>query len=447
LEARVLELEAKLRDLEDLVKRLTGRGLAARPAATQPAAPAKPPTGKTPGAQPGHPPHLKKWLPPERVTEVVTYIPRHCETCDAALPAQAGPHDPTPTIHQIAELPSVAAEVTEHQGHARTCSCGHTTHAAIPAAVRRHSIGPKLSAAIVYFAGCHGLSKRGIEETVETLFGVPIALGTIANLEQEARVALEPAYRQVRAAVAAAEVKHLDETGWKQAGQKRWLWVAATMKAVVFLIHPRRNLDAMKLLLGRLSGILVSDRWAVYDDWDYESRQLCWAHVKRNWEKQIERGGRAKELGERWLAVQKEVFELWHLFRGGGLTRTQLSDQMVPHVEALGLILSTGGRSRDARLARYCTRLQERYPLLWLFVSVEGVEPTNNHAERVQRRAVLWRRKSFGCHSAAGCRFVERILTVIQTLRLHNRNALDYLGQALTHHRQGLTGPLLQGIE
>ena len=83
---------------------------------------------------------------------------------------------------------------------------------------------------------------------------------------------------------------------------------------------------------------------------------------------------------------------------------------------------------------------------MWLFVSVEGVEPTNNHAERVQRRAVLWRRKSFGCQSAGGCRFVERILTVIQTLRLHNRNALDYLGQAIAHHRQGQPGPMLHGI-
>ncbi len=445
-EARVLELETKLRDLEDLVKRLTGKGPAPRPVGLQPSAPAKTPTGNKRGAQPGHPPRLKMWLPPERVTAVVTYLPEQCEKCQTALPAQAGPSDPTPTIHQVAELPAIAAAVTEHQGHTRTCSCGHVTHAAIPASVRVHSIGPRLTAAIVYFTGCHGLSKRGIEETVETLFGVPIALGTIANLEQEASAALEPAYRQVRQSVAAAEVKHLDETGWKQAGKKRWLWVAATTKAVVFLIHPRRNLDAMKLLLGRLCGILVSDRWSVYDDWEYERRQLCWAHVKRNWDKQIERGGKAKELGERWLAVQKDVFELWHLFRGGGCTRTQLNDRMVPHVEALGAVLATGERSRDARLARYCTRLHDRYPLLWLFASVEGVEPTNNHAERVQRRAVLWRRKSFGCQSGAGCRFVERVLTVIQTLRLHNRNALDYLGQAITHHRQGQPTPVIQGI-
>jgi transposase len=379
------------------------------------------------------------------VKDVVPLIPAQCAKCDAALSAEAGPDDPAPTIHQVAELPAILAEVTEYQGHFRTCPCGHVTHAAIPAAVRAHTLGPTLTAAVVYFAGSHGMSKRGLEEVVETLFGVPIALGTIANLEREASAALEPAYHEVRRHVAAAAVKHLDETGWKERGKKRWLWVAATVTAVLFLIHPRRNLAALKLLLGQLSGILVSDRWAVYDDWDAECRQICWAHVKRNWDKQMERGGTAKALGDRWQATQKTVFELWHAFRGGTCTRTELSDRLVPHVEALLEVLHAGTRSRDAKLARHCTRLEERFPLLWLFAAVEGVEPTNNHAERVQRRAVLWRRKSFGCQSPAGCRFVERILTVVQTLRLQKRNALEFLGQTLAAHRRGQPAPMLCG--
>jgi len=439
LEARVLELETRLRDLEDRLKASPRK----RPVEPQPAAPAKVPTGKRRGAQPGHPPHLKRWLPPDRVTRTVRLVPESCSHCARALAPQPGPTDPRPTIHQVAELPAVIADVTEYQGHSRTCACGHVNHAAIPAAVRAHTIGPHLTAAMAYLAGSHGMSRRGIEEVVETLFGVPIAVGTIANLEREVSAALEPAYREVRRDVAAAAVKHLDETGWKEAGKKRWLWVAATATAVLFLIHPRRNLDALKLLLGRLSGILVSDRWCVYDHWDADCRQLCWAHVKRNWDKQIERGGEAKALGERWLATQKAVFELWHRFRGGGCTRAELGDRIVPHVEALGDLLDGGSRSRDARLARHCARLLDRYPLLWLFASVEGVEPTNNHAERVQRRAVLWRRRSFGCQSPAGCRFAERILTVIQTLRVQQRNTLEFLGQTLTAHRQGTSTPKL----
>ena len=437
LEARILALDTELRDLQDRLKPPPPK----RPVEPPPPAPAKVPTGKPRGAQPGHPPHLKRFLPSERVTTVVDHEPECCGSCDQSL--SAIPNDPSPSRHQVAELPPILAEITEHRGHSRTCPCGHTTRAAIPAAVRADSLGPRLTGTVVYFAGSHGMSKRGIEEVVETLFGVPVALGTISNLEREATSALESAYQEARKAVADAPVKNVDETGWKQSGLKRWLWAAATETAAVFLIHPRRNLDALKHLLGQLSGILVSDRWKVYDGWDEEQRQLCWAHVKRNWEKKIELGGEAKELGERWLAEQKTVFELWHLFKEGTCTRDELQKRMTASIETLGDLLTEGSDSRDAALSRYCQRLHDKFPMYWLFTSVEGVEPTNNHAERVQRRAVLWRKKSFGCQSQAGCRFVERILTVVQTLRLQGRNALEFLSRSIAAHRVGTAAPKL----
>ena len=437
LEARLLELETKLRDLEDRLKPPPKK----RPQDPQPPAPAKVPTGKKRGAQPGHPPHLKSFLPSERVKAVVDYAPACCASCDKSL--SAIPNNADPKRHQVAELPAILAEITEHRGHSRTCPCGHTTRAAIPADVRKYSLGPRLTGAAIYFAGSHGMSKRGIEEVFEAMFGVPVALGTISNLERGATAALEPAYREARKAVADAPVKNVDETGWKQGGLKRWLWAAATEAATVFLIHPRRNLDALTHLLGKLSGILVSDRWVVYDDWPEEQRQLCWAHAKRNWEKKIELGGEAKELGERWLAEEKKVFELWHLFKGGGITREVLQERMTAHIDELGDLLSEGAGSSDASLSNYCQRLLDKYAMYWLFTSAEGVEPTNNHAERVQRRAVLWRKKSFGCASQGGCRFVERILTVVQTLRLQARNALEFLAETLAAHRLGSVPPKL----
>ncbi len=437
LEARLLELETKLRDLEDRLKPPPKK----RPQEPQPPAPAKVPTGKKRGAQPGHPPQLKTFLPSERVKQVVDHVPACCAACDK--PLSAVPNDAEPKRFQVAELPVILAEITGHRGHSRTCPCGHTTRAAIPSDIRAHSVGPRLTATVGHLAGSFGLSKRNLEEVVEGLFGVPIALGTISNLEREVSEALEPAYREARRAVADAPVKNVDETGWKQSGLKRWLWAAATGTAAVFLIHPRRNLDALELLLGRLAGILVSDRWKVYDDGDGECRQLCWAHVRRNWEKRMEGGGEAEELGERWLAEQKEVFELWHLFRGGGITRAELQVRMTPHVEALGEVLREGVASRDASLSSYCQRLLDKYAMYWLFTSAEGVEPTNNHAERVQRRAVLWRKKSFGCGSGRGCRFVERILTVVQTLRLQGRNAMEFLAETLAAHRRGADAPQL----
>jgi len=256
--------------------------------------------------------------------------------------------------------------------------------------------------------------------------------------------ALAPAHQEAVAAVRQAPVKYVDETGWKQAGRKRWLWAAATTTVVVFLIDVFRNVTALRKLLGpTLSGILCSDRWSAYDHVELLKRQVCWAHLKRNWEKMLERGGKAKIVAASCLSVQKRVFDLWHLFRGGGCSRAQLDDGMAPLLLHLLEVLQEGLRCRDRKTNRFCARLLRVYPALWTFVVVEGVEPTNNHVERAQRRAVLWRRRSFGCQSAAGCRFVERILTVVQTLRLQERSVLQFLNESITAHRSGLQGPTL----
>jgi transposase len=444
-DARIAALEAEVADLRARVNDLTKGLVPPRPGAALPKGPPKKPTGKKAGGQPGHPPHLKQLLPPERVKRTVTYTPKECEHCHQPLPKEAGPYDPLPLRHQVAELPELAAQITEYQGHARTCPCcGQVTRASIPDTIRAHSVGPRLSAALSYFAGCHGVSKRGLEEISEAMFQAPIALGTIANLEQEMSAALAPAHQEAIRAVREAPVKYVDETGWKQAGRKRWLWAAATPNVVVFLIDAFRNITALRKLIGpALFGILGSDRWRAYDYVELLQRQVCWAHLKRNWEKMLERGGKAKIIGKCCLSVQKRVFDLWHLFRGGGCSRSQLDDGMTPLMLELLEVLHAGRRCRDAKTKRFCNRLLGVYPALWTFVVVEGVEPTNNHVERAQRRAVLWRRRSFGCHSATGCRFVERILTVVQTLRLQRRSVLHFLHKAIQAHRSGLQGPAL----
>jgi transposase len=451
LEARVLALEGTVRDLLDRLERLQ-HPKPPRVQEPQPPAPPKKATGRKPGGQPGHPPHLKTLLPAERVTNFVPFVPSRCSRCRAALSPDPGPLDPPPTRHQVVELPPVVALVTEYQGHSRTCPCcGEVTHAPIPAEVRAHSVGPALTAALAYFAGSHGVSKRGIEEIADQLFDAPIALGTVANLEQETSAALAAIHQEAKNAVAAAPVKHVDETGWKENGKKRWFWAAATLRLAVFAIHPLRNSKALRHLLGEaMIGILLSDRWCVYDEWPLDRRQLCWAHVKRNVEKQRDRGGpnsRAAQWAEGFLDLQRRVFEAWHLFRGGGITPRQFDDRIASLMIEASLQLEQGTRSRDKKLARFCARLRQRQIALWTFATPEGlahgVEPTNNHAERVQRRAVLWRRRSFGCHSADGCRFVERILTVVQSLRLQNRPVLAFLAQAIEAHRCRSKAPTL----
>lgn len=443
LEAQVLSLQTQLRDLMDKLKPPTPQ----QPKPLPPG-PAKKATGKKPGGQPGHPPRLKSWLPPERLSQVVVHVPTQCRQCAAALPAQAQPSDPPPTIHQIAELPPHFATITQHEGHSRTCpDCGTITAKSIPAEVRASMIGPRMLAFMSYLVGVLGVSKRSVEEILETAAGVPIALGTIAHAEQEVADALATPYQEVRQAVADADVKAVDETGWSEAGKKRWLWVAATTKAVVFLIHPNRSIDGLKQLLGDLHGFFQSDRWGVYlQHLPSHRHQLCWAHLKRNWEKKAERSAPAKRLADRWFELHRQVFALWHRFQQGEIDRPKLIARMNPHIAALTELYDDGSRSRDRVLARFCGRLGEMVERHWLFVLEDGVEPTNNQAERVQRRAVLWRRRSFGCRSAEGCRFAERLLTVVETLKLQKRNVLDYLEQAIAAHRRQQPGPALLAV-
>ena len=332
LQARVAELEGMVRDLAAQVKDLTAQlqGKSATIASESPTFRRLPPRSR-PAASPAASRAIRRTSsaacrPNSSRTPLRTFR-RRVRIAKRPCRESRSLADPEPTWHQVVELPTVLATVTEHQGHARTCPCcGEVTRAAIPADVLAHSVGPHLTGVIGYLTGDQGMSKRGVEELVEHVFGVPIGLGTVSNLEQEISAALAAAHTEATEAVRDAPVKNVDETGWKQNGQKRWLWLAATKLVAVFIIHPWRNLSALEALLGReFKGILCSDRWVVYNEWpDPFARQLCWAHLKRNWEALVERGGAAKRIGERFLAIQKQVFELWHLFRGGGCTRAEL---------------------------------------------------------------------------------------------------------------------------
>jgi transposase len=447
LERRVAELEATVRDLTArLGTNATNSGTP--PSANPPGAPkpvTKQRTGKRPGGQPGHPARLKRRLPPERLHQVVPFVPSHCERCHQPLPPQPAPEDPEPTWHQVAELPPVAAQVTEYQGHYRTClGCGRLNHAPIPQDLKAHSVGPRLAATLGYLAGSHRVSQRGLEEITEDVFDVPVCVGTVANLQAQLSDALAPAHAEALGAVRAAAVKHTDETSWKLAGKLCWLWVAATATVAAFLIHARRSAAALQALLGAvIRGVVCSDRWSAYAGLPLSQRQVCWAHLKRDFTKCVDRGGQAAAVGEVGLAVVEAVFQEWHRFRGGGLSRAGLQRRLGPLARALDEALALGQRCADGKVATFCANVQALGPALWTFAAADGVEPTNNHAERVLRRGVLWRKNAFGSHSEGGCRFVERLLTVVQTRRLQGRSVLGYLYEALVAHRKGLSAPSL----
>jgi transposase len=447
LRKQVAMLEARIRELEALLGRNASNS-SVPPSANPPSAPrpvVKEPTGRQPGGQPGHAPCQRVRLPAERVQQFVHHRPTTCRRCQTALPQEPGPDDPPPTWHQVAELPPLSAVVTEHQGHARTCPhCGTLNRAPIPAAIRAHVIGPRLAAVMAYLSGARHDSKRGVEEVVETIFGVPVSLGAVAGVEQEMSAALAPAHAAAIEAVRQAPVKHVDETGWKQAGRLCWLWTAVNAQVSCFLIHARRGALALTALLGeRITGVVCSDRWCTYNRLGVYQRQLCWAHLVRDFQAMVDRGGPGVAIGEELLALAEDLFHWWYRVRDGTLTRTTLRTYIAEQRVWLRELLQRGSGCGCAKTAAVCRELQALEPALWTFVRVAGVEPTNNAAERALRPAVLWRRRSFGCHSDAGCRFVERILTAVQTLRKQQRDVLEYLVQTITAHRHGLATPEL----
>jgi transposase len=446
---RIAVLEAQVRELLAQLQRNSSNS--STPPSANPLGAPKPvvktPTGRKPGGQPGHKGHHRLRLPPERVTTIVPYVPTVCDHCQAPLSAEPGPGDPEPTWHQVAELPVLAAVITEHQGHARTCSCcGHLNRGVIPPEIRAHVIGPRLAAVMSYFASRHHIGRRGVEEVVETVFEVPTSLGSISALEAETRDALASPYHEAQEAVREAPVKNTDETGWSEKGQKRWLWGAATATVAFFVIHLRRNFEGLQALLGEtINGIVCSDRWSVYSKLPLKFRQICWAHLKRDFQKLIDRGGPAEAIGRVGLEVVECLFADWWAFRQGELDRPGLQARVDPIARELQGVLEQGCSCADSKAATFCANVLAVYPALWLFTAIEGVEPTNNHAERILRLGVLWRKNAFGCHSVAGCQFVERTLTVIQTLRLQKRPVLDYLYRAIVAHRAGLPAPQLLG--
>lgn len=444
---RIAELEARLCELEARLGQNASNS-SLPPSANPPQAPppvTKKPTGRKPGGQPGHDAYLRERLPAERLTEAtVHYVPAMCTACQDDLPAAPGPDDPAPRWHQVVELPELPVKVTEYLAHGRTCAnCGHVTWAKIPDEIRAHVCGPRLTATLAILSGVIHASKRKIEEFVETVLKVPIALGTVSKLEQEMSAALVTAHAEAQQAVQEADAKNVDETGWKRAGEKCWLWGAATATVACFVIAATRGTLGLAALLGdQIKGIVCSDRWSVYGRLKTGLRQLCWAHLKRDFQKLVDRGGAATEYGELGLGAVQILFHEWHLFRGGG-SRAVLQRELEPLRAVMRSWLGQGARCRDPKAAALCGNLLDVEPALWTFLYKDGVEPTNNHMERLLRSGVLWRKNAFGCHSDAGCRFVERILTVVQTLRLQKRQVLEFLYHSLLAHRQGHQAPQL----
>lgn len=391
-------------------------------------------SGKKPGAQPGHPGHHRPMVPLEKVDEVLPYFPAQCEHCGDALHAEDDVTD-EPERHQVSELPAVKATVTEHQLHRRKCkSCGKISKAKISPSITGSSFGPRMQAEIVHLIANCKLPRRGMVQYAAESWGTDISLGSVQVVEQKVADALEQPYKEALVAVRAASVRYIDETGWPQKNLKGWLWTAVCAIATVFMIAPTRGSVELKALLGDalLFGWIVTDRCKSYNPVEMIRRGICHAHLKRDFLKMSQLGGADSTLGYALSFLHHQVFVLWHRFKSGEIDRTIFDAELVPLRKGMENSLEQGSRGQHKKIAGMCVDILRHWPAVWNFTLVDGMEPTNNAAERAHRQAVKWRKMSFGTRSAGGNRFVERMLTVAETCRQNQRNVLDYLVRTIT---------------
>ena len=440
--AKVPLLEARIRELETRLG-LNSTNSSLPPSSDPPSVsrPVKKPTGKKRGGQKGHRGHHRSLVAAERVDKRVVHSPEACGHCGHSL---ADAVDAKPArVHQVIELPPVHAEVTEHQMRCVRCpGCRKLTRAVLPREVGGKHFGPRLAALGTQLIGRYRLSRREAVDLLGRLLDVPApSLGSIEALTQEVSEALQPVYAEVQAAVRSSDAACVDETPWKLQGKKQWLWVATTAAATAFHLGASRGSEELKRFMGeRFGGVLSSDRWCAYQI--YERRQLCWAHLIRNFRKLALRGGKAVAFAERGVKACLEVFELWWALGDQVPDRAELRRRIASVRARLRRQLVRGASDADKRVSGFCRNVLKHWNSLWTFVTTP-VEPTNNAAERAVRAAVLWRKGCFGSQSKDGMRFVERILTVNATCRQQRIHPLDFVALAIQALRSGTAAPRL----
>ena len=437
-EARIQELEARLG--------LNPNNSSLPPSSEHPHAKVpkpKPKSKRKRGGQKGHKKHQRTLVPPDQVTETIPLKPSHCRRCGETLAGD----DPNPLRHQVFELPKIKPIITEYQRHRLTCPCCNiSTAAALPDGVPQGQTGPRLTAFTALLMAYFRQSKRRTALFLEALCNIPCSAALTVKLQNRVTRALRPCYEQMQDALPRSDVAAMDETPTKESNQKAWLWTAVTKRFTLFQLADSRKADVPKELLGEnYAGVVTSDRYAGYD-W-VGKQQLCWAHLLRDFQSMIDAGGKAKTIGRRLKKCGQKLFHHWHRFGDGTILRATMRRNIRKLRWPIYEALEEGAIKLRDKKAGMCQHMLDRFDSLWTFLDYEDVEPTNNASERALRHAVIWRKLSFGTQSASGSRFVETLLSVIETCRQQNRNVFAFVTAAVEAAMNGVTGPgLLFGV-
>jgi hypothetical protein len=463
-EKQIADAEKQIADLErQLTLRKRNSTNSSKPPSSDGLAGAQRPRGRThkskrkPGGQPGHPGHHRQLLPTAAVNAVKVLLPKQCGNCGRNLPQKPGrvTAEGEPRRHQVTEVPPVKSHITEYQFPNVVCGhCGRTTCAPLPEEIRGN-FGPQLTALIAYWTVVCRLPRRLVEAMLADVLGIEISLGSTQKAWEEVSQAVDQPVQQLQKQLPREAVLNVDETGWRTNGDKRWIWALVAQQFVFYVVAATRGAEVLVSLLGTVfRGILCSDRWVVYLTYHSGRMQLCWAHLKRNilGVAEYARSPSARQFCRDALAIVARLFRLWYRFRGSlrdrrgnpqPMDRRQLIEKSIPLQKKLFALAEAHLDDADGEVRNLATALFVHFERLFTFLETDGVEPTNNVAERILRTAVQWRKISFGNRSRNGEIATARLLTVTQTCKRQQRHVLGYLAEAVRCHRRHVAAPAL----
>jgi transposase len=445
MSARIEELERKValltRDSSNSSRPPSSDGPATKPKARRPMKSRK----RKRGGQPGHKGSNRDLIPTEEVDSVIPVFPEACDHCGEVLTPEPEGSGGKYWRHQVVDIPEPKQEVTEYHLHCIRCSCGAENWGKIPH-MARSGFGPRLTAFLAHLTGLHRVTRRGCQEIAKTIFGIDICLGSVCSLHDEVSESLAFSHAQARETLPEQPVLNIDETGWKTQGKGRWLWVFVTPVVVFFHVAASRGSKVLKGILGdEYQGVLCSDMYSAYKKFHHGVRQFCWAHVIRGIKgiKHSCRSPDAVRFSKWMLSETGRMFALWHAFKRGDVDRQTLVLKSVPVRARMHRCLQQYSQSRDYDVSKACKSLLKHWNGLFTFLEYEGVEPTNNSAERGGRPAVQWRKICFGNQSDDGELLTARLLTAERSCILQGRNSFQFLLESVIAYRNGLPAPSL----
>lgn len=414
----------------------------------KPAPKDKPPSGRKRGGQNGHKGKGRILFSPEKISEYKNIFPDVCPHCSSNFNDESkNIETPFTRFHQIDIPENIGTIIVEYRLHTCKCSnCCSSVTAHMPPEKGNTVIGVNMKSLMAVLSTRYHLSKRLIRELLIDMFGEDAALsiGCISQAEEEVANSLEKPYNEAISAIKIEEAINVDETSWYLNHNLQWIWVAVSDTLAVFHIDPNRSQKAFERFLGDFQGFIMSDRFSAYNKLSLEQRQLCWAHLKRDFQKLIDRENGAEGTGRWALSEIEKMFGFWHSYLDGKLAKEKLEQEFQSLKARFMRLLKLGQETKDPKANTFCGNIIKAWSSLWNFVKrPEMLKPTNNRAEQTIRPSVIQRLLSLGSQSIRGLRYTERMLTVAVTLRKQGRGILSFIRNALIAFRTDTKFPCL----